>query len=101
MCSIIAPTLSSFDDLTISLENYSKPNCTVLLVADCSMASKFAFFITPSKHSGIESLQVHIDDDVVTYSTNENGIDFVQLKNQTEIKVTSMVRLLGEGGNLR
>lgn len=101
MCSIIAPTLSTFDDLTISLENYTKPNCTVLLVADCSIASNFAVFVTPSKHIGIESIQVHIDGDIVTYSTQKNGIDFVQLKNQTEIEVTSMVRPLGESVNLR
>lgn len=100
MCSIIAPTLSSFDDLTISLENYTKANCTVLLIADCSIASTFAVFITPSKQTGIESLQVHIGGEVVTYSTQKNGIDFVQLKNQTEIEVTP-IRPLGESVNLR
>lgn len=101
MCSIIAPILSTFDDLTISLEKYTKPNCTVLLVADCSIASYFAVFVTPSKQSGIQSLQVHIDGHVITYPSQRNGIDYVQLKNQTEIEVTSMVYPLGESVNLR
>lgn len=100
MCSIISPILSTFDDKPISLENYTKSNCSVLLVADCSSAARFALFVKPSNGNGY-SLQLYIGDNVVSYAPRANGLDMIQLKNSTEVPVQTMIQPLGESIDLR
>lgn len=88
--------MSTLDDKSISLENYTKPNCSVLLVADCSFASKFALFVAPTMENGIQtfSLQLHLGDDIVFYTPRKLENDLIQLKNGTEIVIETMIHPL-------
>lgn len=104
MCSVISTVVSTFDDKTINLEDKIKSNCSVLLVADCSTASRFAVFVKPLKrecYSDSFALEIHIDDHVIKYTPRIDGKDYVQLKNSTEIEVTSLITPLGEDVELR
>lgn len=104
MCSVVSSTVNSFDDKTISLDDTIKPNCSVLLVADCTGTSRFAVFVKPVKresYSDAFEIEVNIDDHVIKYITRTDGKDFVQLENSTEIEVTSLITPLGEDVELR
>lgn len=104
MCSLVASTVNTFDDKTIVLEKFIKPNCSVLLVADCSISSRFAVFVTPVKDdSDTEAfaLELHIDDRVVRYSPRKEGNDFIRMDDSTEIEVTSLINPLGEDVEFR
>lgn len=108
MCSIVSGTISTFDNKPIQVANYTRPNCSVLMVADCSAASRFALFVIPSSQSSSDnnnentySLEIHIDDHVIWYSPRKDGTDFIRLKNLTEIQVSNLVQPLGDGVDLR
>lgn len=104
MCSLISSTVNTFDDKPIAIENDTKPNCSVLLVADCSIASRFAVFVTPIKdNEEVDSfaLEMHVDDQVVWYTPNKHGNDFIRLENSTEVEITTLVNPLGREVELR
>lgn len=104
MCSLVSSTVNTFDDKPISLENQTQSNCSVLLVADCTRTSRFAVFATPSNQgSNSESfaLEIHIDDEVIWYTPQKSGKDFIRLQNSTEIEVTALITPLGEEIDLR
>lgn len=104
MCSLISSTVNTFDDKPIVIENDTKPNCSVLLVADCSISSRFAVFVTPVKvNSEVDSftLEMHVDDQVVWYTPRKHGSDFIRLVNSTEVEVTTLVNPLGREVELR
>lgn len=104
MCSIISSSVDTFDDKVIDLEKSIQSNCSVLLVADCSSASRFAIFATPRKVDGnIESfaLEMHIDDHIVKYSPNNNGHDVIHLEDSTDVEVESLINPLGDGIEFR
>lgn len=104
MCSVVSSTVNTFDDKSINLENKIKSNCSVLLVADCTIRSRFAVFIKPVKRDCCSEsfvLEVHIDDNVIWYSPQNDGQDFIRLENSTEVEVTSKITPLGEDVELR
>lgn len=100
MCSVVSTTVSTFDDKPISLTDYIKPNCSVLLVADCSIDSRFALFITPTATNAF-SLELHIDDHVINYEPQLNGKDAIRLQNSTVIDVTQSIRPFGDSIDLK
>lgn len=80
------------------------PNCSVLLVADCSVAARFAIFVSPIKHENdIETfvLEVHIDDRIVKYIPYENGNDFIQFEDSSKMSITSQIYPFGENIEFR
>ena len=104
MCSIVSAEVNTFDDIIIALDDKIKPNCSVLLVADCSIASRFGVLVKPVKCESCSDsfeIEVYIDDHVVTYKPRIDGKDFVQSNNSTEIEVTSLITPLGENVELR
>lgn len=104
MCSMISSTVDTFDDKVINLDESIKTNCSVLLVADCSTASRFAIFATPHKiDSVIKSftLELHVDAHTVKYSPSNNEHDFIRLEDSTEIEVNSLINPLGGGIEFR
>lgn len=104
MCSVVSSTVNTFDLMTIALEDKITPNCSVLLVADCTIASRFAVFVKPLKRECYPdsfALEINIDDQVIKYTPRVDGKDYVQLKNSTEIEVTSLITPLGEDVDLR
>lgn len=101
---MISSTVNTFDDEMIDLEKSIQANCSVLLVADCSNASRFAIFATPHKIDGnVESftLELHVDDHIVKYSPNNNGHDLIHLEDSTEIEIESPINPLGDGIEFR
>lgn len=104
MCSVVSTDVNTFDDKTISLNDKINPNCSVLLVADCSIASRFGVFLKPVKNQGYPdsfTIEINIDEHVIKYTPRVDGKDFIQLKNTSEIEVTSLIRPLGDGVELR
>lgn len=104
MCSVIASIVSSFDGKPIDLENIVKANCSVLLIADCTLSSRFAVFIKPlhrESHPDSFELEVHIDDLVLWYTPHMNGKDFIRLQNSTGFEVSSLITPFGETVELR
>lgn len=100
MCSVVSTTVSTFDDKPISLTNYTKPNCSVLLVADCSIDSRFALFVTPMAANAF-ALELHIDDHVIKYEPQVNGTDTIRLQNSTVIEVTPSTKPFGDNVDLK
>lgn len=100
MCSVVSTTVSTFDDKPIQLSNYTKPNCSVLLVADCSMASHFALFITPTATAQFK-LELHVDEHVITYEPQVDGSDAIRLQNDTVVEVNASVRPFGDAVDLK
>lgn len=108
MCSIVSGTVSTFAAKPVHLANYTKPNCSVLMVADCSPMSRYGLFVTPllqsnndANSSDIYLLELHVDDQVIWYSPRKDGTDFIRLKNMTEIEISSIVRPFGDITDLR
>lgn len=104
MCSLISSTVNTFDDKVINLDTTIQSNCSVLLVADCSAASRFAIFAAPLKIiDDIQSymLELHIDDHIVKYSPTIKGRDIIRLEDSTEIEVNSLVNPLGDAIEFR
>lgn len=102
MCSVVSTTVSTFDDKLVSLANYTKPNCSVLLVADCSITSRFALFISPMEtNSQTFQLELHVDDNIIYYSPRIDDKDFIRLANATEIEITSITQPFGHDVDLR
>lgn len=101
MCSVISTTVSTFDDKPVVLTNYTKPNCSVLLVADCSIASRFALFVKPTSFNSF-ALELHIDDHVITYEPQLNRTsDTIRLQNSTVIEVLPSIRPFGDAADLK
>lgn len=101
MCSVIATTVSTFDDKPVELTNYIKPNCSVLLVADCSITSRFALFVKPTALNSF-ALELHIDDHVITYEPQLNRTsDTIRLQNSTVIEVMPSIRPFGDSADLK
>lgn len=100
MCSVVSATVSTFDDKPILLTDYTKPNCSVLLVADCSIDSRFALFVTPTATNAF-ALELHIDDNVISYEPQQNGKDSIRLQNSTVIEVTPSTRPFGDSIDLK
>lgn len=101
MCSVMSSTINTFDHKSLNMENQIKSNCSVLLVADCTISSRFAVFVKPVDDLKSFVLEVHIDDNVIWYSPQNDGNDFIRLQNLTEIAVTSKITPLGEEFELR
>lgn len=104
MCSIISSSVNTFDDKAINLEKSIQSNCSVLLVADCSSAARFAIFAAPLKIDGdVESftLEIHIDDHIVRYSPSNNGRDIIHLGDSNDVEVKSLVNPLGDAIEFR
>lgn len=100
MCSLMASTVNTFDDKQIALDKFIQPNCSVLLVADCS-TSRFGIFVNPIKReneSNTETmiLEMFIDDRIVKYVPRKDNRDFIQLEDSSETEVTSLIYPLGE-----
>lgn len=102
---MISSTVNTFDDKVINLEKSIQPNCSILLVADCSSASRFAIFAAPHKiDDDVESfaLEMHIDDHIVRYSPSNNDRDFIHLEDSTDdVEVKSLINPLGDGIEFR
>lgn len=101
---MFASTVNTFDDKVINLEKSIQSNCSVLLVADCSTASRFGIFAAPLKtNDNVESfmLELHIDDHIVKYSPNIKRRDIIQLEDSSEIEVNSLVNPFGDGVEFR
>lgn len=99
MCSLIASTVNTFDNKAIVLEKIIKPNCSVLLVADCSISPRFAVFVTPVRNSSDTEtldLEFHIDDRIVRYSPSANGNDSIRMEDSSEIEITTLINPLGD-----
>lgn len=104
MCSIISSTVSTFDDKPVKLEMNIESNCSVLLVADCSIKSRFALFVKPIKGESNETsfeLELHVDDQVIWYTPNSNGKDFIRLNDSTQIEVDTLITPLGNEFDFR
>lgn len=104
MCSLISSTVNTFDDKVIPMANIIQPNCSVLLVADCSAASRFAIFVTPIQDESETksfTLELHIDDQIVWYTPRKDGNDFIRLENSNEVEVKLLVHPLGENIEFR
>lgn len=101
---MISSTVNTFDGKVINLEKSIQSNCSVLLVADCSSASRFAIFAAPHKIDvDVESfvLEIHIDDHIVRYTPSNNGRDFVHLEDSNDIEVKSLINPLGDAIEFR
>lgn len=94
MCSMVSSTVNTFDDIIVNLENKIKSNCSVLLVADCTISSRFAVFVESiESDDNLQSfeLEVHVDDHVIWYSPRKDEKDYIRLWNSTEVEVTSLM----------
>lgn len=105
MCTLISSSVNTFDDKPIELQKILVSNCSVLLVADCSVQSRFALFVRPIKnetnHTTNFELELHVDDNVVWYTPHISGNDFIRLQDSTQIEVTTLVTPLGDDVELR
>lgn len=101
MCSLMTSTINTFDDKKIALEKFIQPNCSVLLVADCSTTSRFGIFVKPVKSENESDketmvLEIHIDDRKVKYSPRKDNRDFIQLEDLSQTEIISLMHPLGE-----
>lgn len=94
MCSIIADTVNTFDDISISLVEHTMGNSSVLLLADCSMRPRFALFLNP-KHTidgkEIFTIELHVDNDVVTYAPRADHTDWISINGQLEVQIITEI----------
>lgn len=94
MCSIISGTVNTFDDVSFDLVEHSMGNLSVLLLADCSTRPRFALFISP-KHTvdgrEIFTIELHVDDDVVTYAPRADFTDWISVNGQLEVQVITEI----------
>lgn len=94
MCSIISGTVNTFDDIAIDLYEYSKGNVSVLLLADCSTRPRFALFVNPKQTADgkqIFTIELHVDDDVVTYAPRTDFTDWISVNGQNEVQVITEI----------
>lgn len=104
MCSLISSTVNTFDDKLVQLENSTESNCSLLLLADCSIKSRFALFVRPMKSETNQTsfeLELHVDDHVIRYAPRSDGTDFIRLNDSAQIEVTTLVMPLGADVDLK
>lgn len=95
MCSIIAGTLKTFDDITLNLTDYARENCSVLLVGDCSVNPTFALFIKPMTTKSLTesfSLEFHIGDDVIAYEPREDRRDWITINRAEDAEIITEIQ---------
>lgn len=94
MCSIVSGVVNTFDDISINLIDHSKGNLSVLLLADCSIRPRFALFVNPKQTidgKEIFTIELHVDDDVVTYAPRADQSDWISVNGQLEIQVITEI----------
>lgn len=94
MCSIISGTVNTFDDISVNLTDYSNGNLSVLLLADCSTRPRFALFVNPKQTADgkdIFTIELHVDDDVVTYAPRADHTDWISVNGQLEVQVITEI----------
>lgn len=94
MCSLISGTVNTFDDISVNLHEHSKGNLSVLLLADCSTRPRFALFVQPKQtvdEKEIFSIELHVDDEVVTYVPRTDQTDWISVNGQLEVEVITEI----------
>lgn len=97
MCSIIAGKVKTFEDATLNLTDYTRDNCSVLLVADCSDKPNFAFFAKPlPSQNTVElfALELFIDEDTIIYTPRADQTDWISINGQPESEIVTEIEPL-------
>lgn len=94
ICSVISDAVNTFDDIPVNLTDYSKGNLSVLFLADCSTRPRFALFVNPKQTvdgKDIFTIELHVDDDVVTYAPRADQTDWISVNGQLEVQIITEI----------